>query len=324
MLESLDLNQSPYIKDVQKGLLECGYFLLKKINLNVGKKNKPYLRFLLSDKTGHLPGVYFGHAKELRDIQRDLKEGDVVSLSGVIEEYQNILQVRLLTIETLKKDNIELSRFWRRTPFDRRELYRELKKILNKIRNRSLKALCFLFLKDRSFMKLFLEAPASRYIHHAYIGGLLEHTLHVMQLAETYSRIFEFAERDLLIAGAFLHDIGKVDEYIFLFKIDHSSVGKLKGHTLLGYERLQEKLKEVSLEPGLRLKLEHIVLSHQGKRIWGAIEEPRFLEAYLVHAADSTDSSQFIYSQTKRESENTSSPYWSEFISYLNRDIYLA
>lgn len=173
-------------------------------------------------------------------------------------------------------------------------------------------------------MKLFLEAPASRYIHHAYIGGLLEHTLHVMQLAETYSKIFEFAERDLLVAGAFLHDIGKIDEYIFLFKIDHSSIGKLKGHTLLGYERLQEKLKEVNLESSLRLKLEHIVLSHQGKRVWGAIEEPRFLEAYLVHAADSTDSSQFIYSQAKRESENANSPHWSEFISYLNRDIYLA
>ena len=132
MLESLDLNQSPYIKDIQKGLLECGYFLLKKMNLNMGKKNKPYLRLLLSDKTGHLPGIYFGHEKELQNIQRSLREGDVVSISGVLEEYQAILQVKLLTIETVKTDKVELSRFWRRTPFDRRELYKELKNYFTK------------------------------------------------------------------------------------------------------------------------------------------------------------------------------------------------
>ena len=323
-MKSLNLNQSPYIKDIQKGLLERGHFLLKKINLNIGKKNKPYLRLLLADKTGHLPAVYFGHEKDLQTINRNLNEGDIVVVSGVLEDYQSIIQIKLLSIQKSQEKNIELSRFWKRTPFDRKELYKKLKGLLQQISHPTLKELCFLFLKDRAFIKLFLEAPASRFIHHAYIGGLLEHTLHVTELANSYSRVFELADRDLLITGSFLHDIGKVDEYTFLFKIDHSSMGKLKGHTLLGYERLQKKLMEVDLEENLRLKLEHIILAHQGKRIWGAIEEPRFLEAYLVHAADSTDSSQFIFSQAKRENELSDSPYWSEFISYLNRDIYLA
>ncbi len=324
MLKSLDLNQSPYIKDIQKGLLERGYFLLKKINLNIGKKNKPYLRILLADKTGHLPAVYFGHEKDLQDINRNLNEGDIVVVSGVLEDYQSIIQIKLLSIQKSEEKSFGLSRFWKRTPFDRRELYKRLKELLQQISHQTLKELCFLFLKDRTFIKLFLEAPASRFIHHAYIGGLLEHTLHVTELVNSYARVFELADRDLLITGAFLHDIGKVDEYTFLFKIDHSSPGKLKGHTLLGYERLQKKLMEVDLEEKLRLKLEHILLAHQGKRVWGAIEEPRFLEAYLVHAADSTDSSQFIFSQAKREGEMSNSPYWSDFISYLNRDIYLA
>ena len=323
-MESLDLNQSPYIKDIQKGLLKHGVFLLKKINLNIGKKNKPYLRLLLADKTGHLPAIYFGHEKDLKETTRQLKEGDIVVISGVLEEYQSVVQIKLLSIERSEKNNFELSRFWKRTPFDRRELYKKLKSLLQKIDHPDLKELCFLFLKDRSFLKLFLEAPASRYVHHAYIGGLLEHTLHVVELLDSYSRVFELSDRDLLLTGGFLHDIGKVDEYTFLFKIDHSSIGKLKGHTLLGYERLQKKLERVNLEANLRLKLEHIILSHQGKRIWGAVEEPRFLEAYLVHAADSTDSSQFIYSQARKENEVADSPYWSEFVSYLNRDIYLA
>ena len=97
----------------------------------------------------------------------------------------------------------------------------------------------------------------------------MEHTLHVVELVDSYSRVFELADRDLLLAGAFLHDIGKVDEYAFLFKIGHSSIGKLKGHTLLGYERLQKKLEKINLEESLRLKLEHILLAHQGKKNMG-------------------------------------------------------
>ena len=322
-MESLDLTSTPYIQDIQKGLLEEGLFLVKRLHLNMSKKNKPFLRMLLSDKTGHLPAIYFGSRAEIDAIQNQIKESDIAKVSGIIEEYDRILQMKLLKIEKSDQENTELSRFWRRTPHDRRQLYKSLKELLNKIQNQNLKELCFSFLKDREFMKVFLEAPASRYIHHAYIGGLLEHTLHVTQLTYQYSSIFTHADRDLLIAGGFLHDIGKVDEYEFLFQIDYTSLGKLKGHTLLGYDRLKSKLQSIDLEDNLKIKIEHILLSHQGKKQWGAIEEPRFLEAYLIHAADSTDSSQFIFSNAKRRTVSENDPVWSEFISYLGRDIYL-
>ncbi len=318
----LNLNQTPYISNIERGFLEEGHFLLKKIHLNIGKKNKPFLRMILADKTGHLPAIYFGPKEELESIILSFHIGDIINISGILEDYQDVLQLKILK---LKKSNrkYDLDRFWRRTPFDRRELYRKLKEILKQIQNKQLATLCFSFLKDKKFVKLFWEAPASRFIHHAYIGGLLEHTLHVVQLAVSYTSIFENVDKDLLLAGAFLHDIGKVDEYNFLFDINHSSAAKLKGHTLLGYDRLQKKLSNIELEPGLRLKIEHILLSHQGKRIWGAIEEPKFLEAYLVHAADSTDSSQFIYNHAKKKKNLQNSPHWSDVISYLNREIYL-
>ena len=321
-MNSLEFESSPYIEDIHKGLLEEGFFLLKKLHLNVGKKNKPFLRILLADKTGHLPAIYFGSRTDLQEKQQNLHEGDIVKISGIIEEYQGILQVKLLKIEKDSRKDWELSRFWKRTPYDRRELYRSLKKYLEGISDKALRELCFAFLKDRAFMKLFLEAPASRFIHHAYIGGLLEHTLHVLQVADSFGRIFQQADHDLLISGAFLHDIGKVDEYKYLFSIDHTSPGKLKGHTLLGYDRLQEKLRSLQLDPRVRLKLEHILLAHQGKKQWGAVEEPRFLEAFLIHAADSTDSSQFIFSNARRSSSGDD-PVWSEFVSYLGREIYL-
>ena len=144
-MKSLDLNQSPYIKDIQKGFLERGCFLLKKINFNIGKNNKPYLRVLLADKTGHLPAIYFGHEKDLKEITKNLKEGDIVSISGLMENYQSIIQIKLLTIKKIENINFELNRFWKRTPFDRRELYKKLKKNLQQINHPVLKDICFLF-----------------------------------------------------------------------------------------------------------------------------------------------------------------------------------
>ncbi len=322
-LVPLELIRTPLIKDLQKGLLEEAHFLLRRLVVNTGRSQKPFIRAILSDRTGHLPAVYFGPAAELKKLAETLKPGAIVRIQGVVEEFQGVTQLKLLKIAPSDKTDWDLSRFFKRTPHDRRVLYRELKALLSKVRNKELKELCFGFLKDRAFMKLFLESPASRFVHHAYIGGLLEHTLHVMQLCQSYARIYPMADFDLLMAGAFLHDLGKVDEYEFLLHaIDHSSVGRLKGHTLLGYDRLQQMLQRYPLAAPLRLKIEHIVLSHQGKRVWGAVEEPRFLEAYLVHAADSTDASQFIYAEARREIQGGDSR-WSEVVSYLGREIFL-
>ena len=320
-MESLEINHSPYIKDLNVGILQEGHFLVKRLHLDIGKKNKPFLRLLLSDKTGHLPAIIFGNEKELQQITSEIKTNDIVNVYGIIEEYQDVMQLKIMKIKQ-SDSNLELNRFWKRTPYDRRELYKELKAKLNQIHNKELNELCFSFLKDREFLKLFLEAPASRYVHHAYIGGLLEHTLHVVKMVDSYCSIFDNIDRSLILAGAFLHDIGKVDEYIYLFEITHSSVGKLKGHTLLGYDRLQKKLNNISLDENLRLKLEHIILSHQGKRIWGAVEEPKFLEAYLIHAADSTDSAQFIFTQAKKRIYSNKEQ-GNDFLSYSHVDIYL-
>jgi 3'-5' exoribonuclease len=250
-------------------------------------------------------------------------EGDIVKITGLIEDFQDVVQVKILKLEKSKSDKWEVSRFWKRTSHDRRILLAELKETLKKIGNSGLKKLCNSFLDDKDFLNLFLEAPASRYYHHAYIGGLLEHTLGVMKLLQSFAVIYPTADKDLLISGGFLHDLGKVDEYRYLLQeIEHSTEAKLKGHTLLGYERLKTGLEKANLDESLKLKIEHILISHQGRKEWGALIEPRFLEAYLVHAADSTDSNQFIFSEIKKFSD-TPGKKWSKYISILNREIYL-
>ncbi len=329
MKNSLDLNQSPFIEEIHQGYIEDGFFLIRKMYLNTGKTKKPFLRIILADKTGHLPAVYFGAQKELTKLAEEIIEGDIVRISGIMEEFRDVLQIKLIKMEKAETKNLEMTRFWKRTPHDRRELFREIRTMVQSIQNPKLKNICLHFLKQRNFLKIFLEAPASRFVHHAYIGGLLEHTRNVMQIATAFTHIYKDADRDLMITGGFLHDIGKIDEYKFLYyEIDHSDEGKLKGHTLLGYEKLLPALNQADLDKSTRLKLEHMVLSQQGKRVWGAIEEPRFTEAYLLHAADSTDASEFIYSDARRKHRrsHTANPekhYWSDYISAIGRDVYL-
>ncbi|HRP70613.1 MAG TPA: HD domain-containing protein, partial [Turneriella sp.] len=244
---------------------------------------------------------------------------------GIVEEFKNVKQIKLMKLEAVDEAT-DLSRFWARTPHSRRQIYTQIRHLIQKIASNELREVCLHFLKNRAFMRLFLEAPASRNVHHAYIGGLMEHTLNVMQTTAAFCRVYPHADIDLAIAGAFLHDIGKVDEYDFLLShYEHSEAGRLKGHTLLSYERLKPVITHINnMHPITQAKLEHVILAHQGKRIWGAIEEPRFLEAYLVHAADAVDSTQFIFHDLKRTAEERGGESaWSEYSRELGREVFL-
>ncbi len=319
-MDAFEVARMPFVKDLHIGFLEEAYFLLRKIVLNKGKK-KPFIRVILSDRTGYLPGVYFGTEKELSTLQSSLKMGDIVKIAGTVEDFQGVRQIKILKIEKSQKEIDEVTRFARRTHFNRRELLREVRERTEKISDKKIKLVCEHFLEDRNFVRLFVEAPASRFSHYAYIGGLLEHTLRVMQLVDSFARIYPHANRDLLLAGAFLHNVGKVDEYkTLLYDIDYSSQGRLKGHALLGYDRVRPVILSIGLDEVMALKLEHILVSHQGRKEWGAIEEPRFLEAFLVHKADAIDAGQYLFSEPRRSASD--SP-WSSWNPYLKTEIYL-
>ncbi len=321
---SFSTERTPFIRDLQNGLLDEGTFLVRRAFLQKAKNNKPFLRLMLADASGHMPAIFFASPMELKTISALAKPGKVIRIQGIVEEFQGVKQLKLLKIEP-GSGSEELSRFWARTPQNRRQMYAAMRELIQSIASNELREICLLFLKDKAFMRLFLEAPASRQVHHAYIGGLMEHTLNVMRTALQLSKTYTYIDKDLILAGAFLHDIGKVDEYNFLLsQYEHSEAGKLKGHTLLSYERLRDKLAHVKMHALTRAKLEHIVLAHQGKRIWGAIEEPRFLEAYLVHAVDAIDATQFIFRELQKNADAQGGDLaWSEYSKYLGRDIFL-
>ena len=190
---SFSSERAPFIRDLQNGLLEEGKFLVRRAVLQAAKNNKPFLRLMLADASGHMPAIYFGAAPDLKKLSEIAKPGKIIRIQGIVEEFQNVKQIKLMKIEAAD-DTEELSRFWARTPLSRRQMYTEMRQLIADIGSNEIRELCSLFLKDRAFMRLFLEAPASRQVHHAYIGGLMEHTLNVMRAAAGLKKIYPHAD----------------------------------------------------------------------------------------------------------------------------------
>jgi 3'-5' exoribonuclease len=165
-----------------------------------------------------------------------------------------------------------------------------LKGLLNTLENPHLKSLVQRFWADKQFMALFSKAPAAKNFHHSYLGGLLEHTLAVCQLAVNIVRFYPELDKDLLLAGAFLHDIGKVQELKCEPQIDYSDQGRLLGHLVLGVGMLEEKLNGLNSFPNdLALRLKHLILSHHGQFEFGSPKRPKFLEAFALNLIDDLD-----------------------------------
>jgi 3'-5' exoribonuclease len=164
-------------------------------------------------------------------------------------------------------------------------------------------------------------APAAKANHHAYIGGLLEHTLNVTELCVSIASRYREVNFDLLIAGALLHDIGKVEEYTYFPKIDRTDIGRLLGHLVIGYEMIMRKIREMKNFRGgfpedLKLQILHLVISHHGELEWGSPVRPMTLEAQILHFADNMDSKVWMFIDAKRKRRDPFSR-WSEYLQSL-------
>ena len=166
----------------------------------------------------------------------------------------------------------------------------ETGQILKKVEDLYLKTLLDKFLSDRSFLSKFKDSPAAKNFHHGYVGGLLEHTLSVCKLAVSIAEQYPQLNRDMLITGAFLHDIGKIKEFKYRISIDYTDEGRLLGHLVLGVGMVEEKISGIRgfpTETALRLK--HLILSHHGEYDFGSPKRPKFIEAFVLHSIDDID-----------------------------------
>jgi 3'-5' exoribonuclease len=275
-----------WIKEIKEDEQVRGLYLVKVKRTGSTKKGDPYLSITLADRTGEIEARVWERVSEFSPL---FKEGDIIEVDGYASSYRDQVQLTLTRLQAAKEVS-DPSLFLEASTKDISKMLASLRDVLKGLRNAPMKALVDRFLSDRDFMALFRKAPAAKNFHHSYLGGLLEHTLSVCQMAKSVADHYPELNRDLLITGAFLHDLGKVKELTFEPQIDYSDEGRLVGHLSLGVTLVDEKLAGLKDFPDeIAIRLKHLILSHHGEYAFGSPKRPKFLEAFALHLIDDLD-----------------------------------
>jgi 3'-5' exoribonuclease len=307
-----------FITDIRAGEFVDDIFVLSEKVLSQKRDGNNFLNVTLSDKTGMIKGVVWDHVD---DIAAGITSGDFVHVNGNVGEYRGTIQLVIKKMEPFPVDAVNPSDFLPQTPRDIEDMFERLLRITGTIKTDYLKKLLEAFWKDKEFVRKFKTAPAAKKMHHAYIGGLLEHTLSMVSLADKVAVHYSGIDRDLLLAGTILHDIGKVDEFEYQFKIDYSDKGRLLNHIVIGIKMVDDKLSEIENFPEEQmLLLKHLIVSHHGVREFGSPEPPKTIEAVLLNYIDEIDSKvnsirDFMASEDPNEA-------WTSYHRLLERHFY--
>ena len=281
-------------------------------------KNGNYLRLRLSDKTGNVMGNVWNNAVSIAD---KFESGDIVKLKGTVISYRDQLQLTVQKVRKALDGEIELTDFILATEKDIHKLTERLFALIDSVANESLSELLKSIFEDKEFLAKFAQAPAAKSWHHNYLGGLLEHTIAVANLCE-FSAHYYNVDRDLLLTGALLHDMGKVEEYTAPPAINFTDSGRLIGHIKIGDQIICQKTAMINNFPAeLLMKLRHMILSHHGEYEKGSARLPQILEAIILHHSDNLDAQATGVSQVINSSSNHTGN-WSEFDKLNNKYYY--
>lgn len=313
-----------YVKQLADGETVDQIFLVVEKQMRANRNGNLYLQLELRDRTGTINARLWNAPEALF---RTFDEGDFVNARGKVQLFQGALQIILNQIERISTTHVELGDFLPHTEKDVSKLYERLRQLLMKAGNPHLRALAECFLMDHDFTRAFCRAPAGIRNHHAYIGGLLEHVVTLMEAADRLAPIYPELDRDLLIMGIFLHDIGKIRELTYERSLGYSDEGQLLGHLVQGVEILNERVRQIpdlTDEPfpqELLLRLKHMILSHHGTYEFGSPRLPMTPEAIALHHLDNFDAKVHSFSRDIREDANKFSA-WTPFNPSLQRKLF--
>jgi 3'-5' exoribonuclease len=261
----------------------------------VSKQAKPkksgdlYLALTLADRTGHMEAKMWDN---VADHINCFEQDDFIKVRGLVNKFNGRFQITLHKVRSLQDSEVEFDDYLPRSSKDVTALWRTLGEFVAGMSDPHLKSLLRAFIDDPQIEHAYKNAPAAKSLHHAFIGGLLEHVVSLFQLCDLACRNYPgMIDRDLLLAGAFLHDIGKIHELTFARSFTYSTRGQLLGHMIIELEMLQDKLAQL---PGFPEKyktlIEHMIISHHGKYEFGSPKMPMFPEALMLHYLDDLDS----------------------------------
>lgn len=299
-------------------------FLLSDKQLRVNRIGDQYLLAQLRDRTGQISGLLW-NVKE-PEMGR-ISAGDYVRVRGKVQVYQGNLQIILTGIEPYPKDQVDPVQFIPASTQDTQRLLSRLSEILLSITDPHLRRLMEEFLNDETVMAGLLRAPAGIKLHHAFHGGLLEHITNVLETAVRVVDLYPQVDRSLLLAGIFLHDLGKIRELAFQETFAYTDEGQLIGHLVIGIEMLNEKSPAVAAALGepfpqeTLLRLKHMIVSHHGSYEFGSPKLPMTPEAIALHHLDNLDAKVNEFTSLIASDPNSQSN-WTPYSTSMQRKLF--
>ncbi len=315
----LTRSDHPFIETLNVGDVFDGYYVLRTLQLGTTRANKPFLVFDFTDKTGHIKGKMWDDA-ELA--YRSLKENSIVKVRSVVEEYQGQAELKIIRIRPADDDAGDMSRFMPDSGREPEQDWEVIREAVFRMSHPGLKRLLDTLLDDDNFVEAYQKAPAGKKWHHGYLGGLLEHSSSMLSLIEKICDHYPYLDKNILIAGAVLHDVGKLTELNYDLSIDYTVKGRLLGHIVLGSQYIQKISEDIDeLDEETLTHLIHLILSHQGHRENGCPIEPMTREAFILYYVDEIDSK---LNAINRELEKAGGGggHFTEHIRLLNRMLY--
>src|SRR5256885_8380305 len=252
------------------------------------KTGEPYLALTLGDRTGQLEAKMWDNVEDALDA---FEQDDFIKIKGLLNKYKNRFQITIHKLRRLGDSEVDFADYLPKTTKDIGELWQTLTNFVAGFENPHLKALVQAFMADPDIAEAYRTAPAAKTLHHAYIGGLLDHVVSLFRSCDLICRNYPQSNRDLLLTGAFLHDIGKIHELAYNRSFSYTTRGQLLGHMIIELEMLQGKLAALPGFPEeLKTMIEHLIISHHGQYDFGSPKLPMFPEALMLHYLDDLDS----------------------------------
>ena len=311
-----------FINEIGPGEAIDDIYIVRDPILRSTTRGDLYIAMFLSDRSGQLNGRMW---QATETIYKALPKPGFVHIQGRSELYQNNLQIIINNISIVDASKVCIDDFLARTDKDTKQMFEDVKKIVGRIKNLQLKALAGEFLADAELMEKFRNAPGGMKLHHSYIGGLLEHTHNMLRAAVAILPLYPNVQADLVLAGIFLHDIGKTEELTYDMAFSYTDSGQLIGHVVQSLLMINQKAdalkaKGTQIEQTLLDALGHITLSHHGQYDFGSPKLPATAEAFMVYYIDDLDAKM---SQVTTAIDNEpSDSNWTAWKSALQTKIY--
>lgn len=292
-------------------------FLVRDKIMAMAKNGKPYMTLKLIDRSGEVEARVWDRVDEYGDL---FAKDDFIRVQGKASVYLGKMQLVVQELSRLADDQVDLADFLPVAQRSAAEMEQELRAKVESMQSQGhLRRLLEAFLADEDFLQHYRTAPAAKSMHHAYLGGLLEHSLAVADLADDICRRYPSLNRDLLLTGALLHDVGKVAELCYARSFDYTDAGKLLGHIVMGVEMVDAKAREIPGFPTEVLVLvKHLLLSHHGQYEYGSPKRPKTLEALVLNFIDDMDAKiNGVRTHIEREPDNPST--WTSYHRLYDR-----